>query len=749
MSTQGWSTQQLAEFVVAISGAPDVLSALERGVERAAEALDAEVGALVRDGAVVASVGWPRFEIPEVDLAAVAAARGGEIAIPGFGLRPAAVVALDDERRSMLVLARSGEPLDTFELGLVRGMAQALALTLRMHGVIDDERALRLRSQQQAHENERLLARLQERQRLMEGLADIQRLISHRAPLEDILQAVVTTASSLLREAVVGVYLRDRDDPEILRGAAVVGALDGERSTCRLGEGATGRAAAEGRVVVVEGYQQSPDAHRRARAAGLTACMAAPVHEQGGVVGAIGVGSDRAARAFTRAEQEVLLTLAEHVSLALTDAKTVGAMLHQALHDSLTGLPNRALLLDRLTHALERRGGNGRVGVIFCDLDRFKTVNDSLGHAAGDDLLVAVAARLGDCLRTGDTAARLGGDEFALLLEDVRGEREATAVADRVIEALRAPFELHGREVHVTASLGVVCGDGGGEELLRNADVAMYRAKAAGKGRWALFEPSMRAEVLERIELEADLQKALPRGELEVHYQPLVALADGSLEAFEALVRWRHPRRGLVMPLAFIPLAEETGLIVELGAWVLDRACHQAAAWKCAVSVNLSARQLEQPDLVELVAGALRRSGLRPDLLWLEITETVLMHDTEATIGRLEALKELGVRLAVDDFGTGYSSLRYLRRFPIDLLKMAKPFVDGLASREGAALARTIVELGTSLGLRTVAEGIEGPRELAQLRRLGCELGQGYLFARPLTADAATAWLRGAIRRAA
>jgi EAL domain-containing protein (putative c-di-GMP-specific phosphodiesterase class I) len=268
----------------------------------------------------------------------------------------------------------------------------------------------------------------------------------------------------------------------------------------------------------------------------------------------------------------------------------------------------------------------------------------------------------------------------------------------------------------------------------------MYRAKADGKGRHALFEPSMRAEVLERIELESDLQRAVARDELVVHYQPIVNVGDGRLAAFEALVRWRHPTRGLLPPLTFIPLAEETDLIAEIGRWVLEESCVQAHVWDTSVSVNLSGRQLEQADLVEVVARALARSGLPAERLWLEITETVLMRDTEATIERLRALKALGVRLAVDDFGTGYSSLQYLRRFPIDLLKVAKPFVDGLTSgAEGAALAKTILDLGRSLGLRTVAEGIEGAAELAHLRRLGCDLGQGFLFAEPLSAADATA----------
>jgi diguanylate cyclase (GGDEF)-like protein len=558
----------------------------------------------------------------------------------------------------------------------------------------------------------------------MEALARIQRLISNRAPITDTLETVVATARELLGDVTAALFIRDTDDPLLLR------ATHGE--ACVVGQGATGRAASEGRLVVIEDGDGS----------GL-ATMAAPVHEQGDVAGSLVVRAQARGRTYSRAEQDVLRTLAEHATLALTDARTVGAMLHQALHDSLTGLPNRALFLDRLAHALERGRTAADVGVLFCDLDRFKTVNDSAGHAAGDELLVAVAARLNGCLRTGDTAARLGGDEFAILLEDVRTEREAVAVAERIAEAMNPPFVIQGREVFVSASVGIVVGRGRGEELLRNADVAMYRAKTEGKGRHALFEPSMRAEVLERIELESDLGLAVQRGELVVHYQPLVGLSDGRLAAFEALVRWRHPTRGMLPPASFVPLAEETDLIIEIGRTVLDEACVQARVWNTAVSVNLSGRQLEQADLVEVVAGALARSGLPPEQLWLEITETVLMHDTEATIERLRALKALGVRLAVDDFGTGYSSLRYLRRFPIDLLKIAKPFVDGVASGpEGAALARTIIELGVSLGLRTVAEGIEGAAELAQLRRMGCDLGQGFLFAEPLSADDASALLR-------
>jgi diguanylate cyclase (GGDEF)-like protein len=696
----GWGTERLTELIVALGGVGDPGAAAQRGVERTAEALEAEVAALVRDGEVLASFGWPRIEVPERELLAVAQAGGGELPVPGQRPLAAVAVGLDDGRGGCLIIGRVGDPLDEVELTLLRGLARALAQALLLLGAVEAERALRVRSEQQARDNARLLSMHRERQRLLEALGTIQRSISHRAPLQDILRAIVGTAGELLHDP----------DADLVIGATAADDV------------VAARAMAENRLVVVE----------RSGAA-----MAAPVHEQGEVIGALIVASDEPQRTYSRSEQGVLLALAEHASLALTDAKTVGAMVHQALHDSLTGLPNRALFLDRLGHALSRRGsGGGEVSVLFCHLHRFKPNNDSLGHEAGDELLVAVARRILACLRGSDTAARLGGDEFVVLLEDVQSVDEAVAVADRIAEAFRTPFAVVGREVYVSASIGIVRGNTQAEELLRNADVAMYRAKAEGSGRYAIFEPSMRAEVLDRLELEADLRRAEERGELEVHYQPIVALVDGGLAGFEALARWRHPQRGLVPPPAFIPVAEESDVIHELGRFVLETACRQAARWDVgSITVNLSGRQLERADLVAQVSAVLARSGLPANRLVLEITETVLMHDTEATIDRLAALKALGVRLAVDDFGTGYSSLRYLSRFPIDLLKMAKPFVDGVGTEQGAALARTIVDLGASLGLEIIAEGIEQGVQLAQLRRLGCEYGQGFLFARPLTVD--------------
>ena len=442
-------------------------------------------------------------------------------------------------------------------------------------------------------------------------------------------------------------------------------------------------------------------------------------------------------------------------------AELEAQLAHQAYHDPLTGLANRALLRDRVRHALARQERRpDRVSLLFLDLDDFKTVNDSLGHEAGDRLLVLVAERLRNATRGCDTVARLGGDEFAVLLEATRDDADAVAVAERVLQALTAPIVLDGSEVAVGGSVGIArAGDeDGADELLRNADVAMYRAKQRGQGGYEIFAPEMHAALLDRLELEADLRRALADGscaDFLVLYQPIVRLDEATVSGLEALVRWQHPRRGLLAPAEFIAAAEATALIVPLGRWVLRQACHQMAAWQrrtavapdgtlLTLTVNISGRQLQDPDLVRDVEAALRDSGIVPSSLVLEITETVIMRDTQANLGTLHALKALGARLAIDDFGTGYSSLGYLKQFPIDILKIDKTFVDGV-SRGGseAALARTIVALGDSLALHCVAEGIEADDQREHLQALGCEYGQGYLFAQPLTAEAADAVLRG------
>ena len=513
-----------------------------------------------------------------------------------------------------------------------------------------------------------------------------------------------------------------------------------------VGEGLGGRAIAEDRLIVfggaAPGERPLPPALEDPE---MQAAMAAPVREEGRVIGSLVVAARSHGRRYTSDEQEVLLAFAEHASLALTDAKMVAKTLHQAFHDPLTDLPNRALFVDRLEQGMRRaRRSRNQLAVLFLDIDRFKVVNDSLGHGAGDELLREVGARLLASIRPGDTAARFGGDEFAILLEDIASHEEAEQIAMRILLALRTPLTLVGRDVFVTASIGIAMDASCADNAIRDADLAMYRAKAQGKGRYATFEPYMRAAVVERAELEADLQRVVERDELVLHYQPIVGLQTDEVVGVEALVRWRHPQRGLIGPDTFIALAEETLLMPELGRWILNAACHQAAAWQQArplkLSVNLSACQLLSADLVADVAAALESSGLAPSMLVLEITETVLMRDVEDTIECLKDLKELGVLLAVDDFGTGYSSLEYLRRFPIDMLKIDKAFVDDLVTGD-ATLAQAIIDLGDSFGLRVVVEGIEHELQRHRLIELGCRLGQGFCFARPMPADDVSALL--------
>ena len=420
---------------------------------------------------------------------------------------------------------------------------------------------------------------------------------------------------------------------------------------------------------------------------------------------------------------------------------------HQAFHDDLTGLANRALFEDRLTLALARaRRHDGRLAVIFVDLDDFKTVNDSLGHAFGDELLRATAQRLATCLRAQDTAARLGGDEFAILLEDLTSPDEAWEIAERLRGMLESPVVLLGRQIAASASIGVECPgpNDTADAVLGNADIAMYAAKDAGKGRVARFEPAMRAQLVERVELGADLGSALERDELFLEYQPLVELDTERITGVEALVRWQHPTRGRLGPDRFIALAESNGTIVEIGRWVLETACAQLRRWHeqtgdadLQMSVNVSTRQLAHPDLPRHVRAAVESAGIDPTRLTLEITEHLLLDNGEVMQRRLQALKEIGVRLAIDDFGTGYSALSYLQTFPIDVLKIDRSFVSGIDhDPERARLVRSIVEMGHNLRLSVVSEGIEEAGEAALMREFRSHYGQGYLFSRPV--DAAT-----------
>ncbi len=443
---------------------------------------------------------------------------------------------------------------------------------------------------------------------------------------------------------------------------------------------------------------------------------------------------------------DVVCTLEDVTQQKTTEAELT---LHH-LRDSLTSLPNRALFMERLSRAIIRSDRRKFFSaVLFLDLDRFKVVNDSLSHEAGDKLLIQVANRLRGCLRPEDTVARLGGDEFVVLFEDILSVNDGLTVADRIAQGLTQPFNINSQEVFTTCSMGIAISSSSETlpaELLRDAEVAMYRAKAKGEGSIEIFDPSMNAQALARFQMDSELRRALERNEFVLHYQPVVGLQSRQIEGWEALVRWKHPERGMVPPLDFISLAEETGLIVPLGKWVLEEACRQAGEWSRAypsaiprlMNVNISARQFQHRDLIGTVLEALRAADLDPGALKLEITESIMMKDPMASLEAMKTFKSMDIHLVIDDFGTGYSSLSYLKRFPVDTLKVDKSFVDGLGKDpESTAIVSAVISLAKSLGMRVTAEGIEHREQMDHLLQLDCDQGQGYHFSRPLPREAA------------
>jgi diguanylate cyclase (GGDEF)-like protein len=482
----------------------------------------------------------------------------------------------------------------------------------------------------------------------------------------------------------------------------------------------------------------------------------------GQVIGTICV-IDTAAHAWTHTEVNCLMDVAsalvtelELVSDLSVKRQTQEHLLYSTLHDALTGLPNRSLFTERLRHAMRRaaRHPDDLFAVLFLDLDRFKEVNDNLGHFAGDELLRAVARRLEACIRPEDTVARLSGDEFAILLESITETSDAGRVAQRIEEALSFPINLAGADVTTSASMGIVTSSMSHdqpEQLLRSADMAMYRAKAAGRARYEMFDRAMHTDALERLQLETDLRRAVELGEFTLHYQPLVSLRTGRITGLEALVRWEHPERGLVHPADFIPVAEETGLIVPIGRWVLVEACTQIRQWQkshprsepLTIGVNLSVKQFSQPDLIEQIANAIEVTGVEPASLRLEITESAIIDKGRSATAMLSQIRQLGAQVYLDDFGTGYSSLSYLHGLPIDAIKIDRTFVSSMDTDDkNLRLVRTILTLAEIVGVRAEAEGISTSEQLKELRSLNCEQGQGYLFSAPITKDAVDEVLR-------
>jgi diguanylate cyclase (GGDEF)-like protein/PAS domain S-box-containing protein len=595
------------------------------------------------------------------------------------------------------------------------------------------------------------------------GQADVLDLIARDAPLVETLTVLAQVIETEAEGARCAAYLHDPERgtltpvaaPNLTRHALA------ELDALRVGPeaGASGAAAHGHGPVIVTDLTAHPHWRsdgRVAREQGVRAAWAVPV---------IASDADRVLGVLTlyhdvpkgpEAADWQLLELAAHLAdIAIERSQVQGRLAWQATHDALTGLPNRLFFLDQATMALARsQRSRAAVAVLFCDLDRFKFINDSLGHEAGNRLLIALGRRLQEVVRPGDVVARFGGDEFTILCEGIADETHALTIAERVARVVTTPFALGESEVFVTMSVGIALGQGQEcrpEALMENADAAMYRAKAHGGNRRELFDQAMRARARRRLALHSSMYRAIERDEFRVFYQPNVALESGEVEGVEALVRWQHPTRGLLEPKEFIALAEETGLIVPIGTYVLREACRQAQRWRCAgpggapltMNINLSARQFARPSLPGLVAEVLADTGVDPASIWFEITESVLMEDAESTTAALAQLKALGVSLAIDDFGTGYSSLAYLKRFPVDKVKVDRAFVDGLlGDPEDAAIVAAVVNLAHNLDLRAVAEGVETAEQAARLRDLGCDVGQGFYFGAPGTAERLSTFLR-------
>ena len=527
--------------------------------------------------------------------------------------------------------------------------------------------------------------------------------------------------------------------PEEMIGQARVPADYGSQSGYAL---ATGKATIVDDLSTETRFQQS----ELQSAQGMQSAAITLIKGKKEPFGVLGAGS-RELHGFTQEDVDFMQAIANVLANAVERRRTEERTQHEALHDGLTGLPNRNLFLDRLRHALSAGARRETaIAVLFLDLDQFKLVNDSLGHEAGDELLAAVAPRIEQALRPGDTVARFGGDEFAVLADDVGDEHGATRIAERIAEALARPFILREREHFVSASIGISIGTGAEppEALIRDADSALYRAKEHGRGGYEIFDEVMRSRVIEHMQTENDLRRALQREELVVHYQPVVRLQDGAIASMEALIRWNHPDRGLIGPLAFIPVAEDSRLIVPIGRWVIEQACRQAAAWQrlhpdsapVNVSVNLSARQLADPELISHVEGSIRANGIEPSTLWLELTESTLLEDTAYVERTLGALQRLGVCLVLDDFGVGFSSLGYLKRLPLSIVKLDRSFVENVTdSPNDAAIVRAVSDMAETIGIGVVAEGVENADQVRVARELGCGYAQGFHFSEPVPAS--------------
>jgi len=739
-----WSTVQLAEFLEVF----EVLEMLDGenmtriAVDRVAAAFDAEVVALVLDETVIRCLGFPADAVPVRLLRNASEVHSAILDAPGIG-QVHSLSATVSTAGCTLVVLRAGSPFDKEEETLVRSMARALGLAMTATDRLTESRVL--------------AERLAERQYLSDRLSQIQKSISHRAPLQEVMDSITQGAAELLSADVVGLRIVG-----IGEGGRTIASLTGypdeglaQFRSIPLNQGFSGRAFIEGVLVSTGDFAAAATSIGAAPQESIEAAMATPVHHDGRIVGVLNVASRDVGRVFTLAEQEILLRLADHASLAVTDAAAIHALRDslegerfKASHDALTALPNRTTVLEMIEYELHHADPAEPLCVLYIDVDRFKLLNDMYGHSFGDRVLIEVASRLSNAVREEDLVGRLAGDEFVVVAPGISAQA-AEALAQRVTLEMTEPFVLDGRGTQLSVSVGVAesAPDLSSEELLGNADVAMYRAKTNGRDCVVSYDIQMRDEMFKRADLEQEISLGLKAGEFVPFFQPSMNLDTGEVHSLEALVRWNHPTRGQLNPDAFLALAEETGSIVDIDLCVLEEACRRLAGWTqlhpdLTISVNLSVRHFAHPEIVDFVTETLSKYRLHGSRLWLEITESMVMENDEMTLEILRSLRSLGVRFMVDDFGTGYSSLVYLKRYPIDALKIDREFVDGLGDDlEDEAIVTAIIRLADALGHEVIAEGVETEAQQEWLVQSGCMYAQGFLFSKAISADAIDALL--------